>query len=86
MPGEVERVRRPSVALEIEGRRDQVARHFAKTLHGEGRTRLNRDADRRVEPFADHVRLRIVQVQIDRDVGIGREELRQQRRDVRHAE
>src|ERR1700752_2315963 len=34
MLGEMKRMRGPSVALQIAGRRDQIARHFAKSLHG----------------------------------------------------
>jgi len=51
--------------VQVRGRADQVARHFAQPLRIKRGPGLDGDADRSIETFADHIRHRVTQMQID---------------------
>ncbi len=85
MLGEVERMGRPSAPLEVCGRGDQEAGDAAEPPCHQGRIREGGDAERRVEAVADDIDGGIAQMQIDGDLGIFRQEIRQQRRHLSEA-
>ncbi len=84
--GELHRMRRPPVLLQIGGRCDGVARHAAEPPRDQRGIRQPRDAQAGVKPLADQIDRGVAQMQVDRHFRIGRQKLRQQRRDVPHAE
>jgi hypothetical protein len=57
--GEVQRMLRPAVLVQVCGRADQIARHLTKPPCNQRGVGQCRDADGRVEAFADEVDHRI---------------------------
>ncbi len=61
-------------------------RHVAEPPRHQRRVRQGGDTDGGIEAAADQIDLRVLQMQVDRDLRIGVEEIGQQGRDVQHPE
>jgi hypothetical protein len=86
MSCEVSRMRGPPAPREVISRADQQAPHLTETPRHHARIRERRDAQRQIEAAADQLDRLIAQMQVDRDLRIGVEEIGKRRRHVLDAE
>ena len=69
MLGELQRMRRPAMPVEIGGRGDGVARHGAKPARDQRGIGQASDPQRRIKALADQVDHRVAEMQIDANSG-----------------